>query len=147
MKKATSITQTLRFRGVLFLLVVGFILLFSACEKDHDHNHDVVDTEKPVINLSTPRVKDTFKNGDTIRIAGTVTDNESLHVLTVEIKNNATNAVLFTESPTVHDLLTYTLATRWKANVSMHTDATLTITAQDHDNNVSTKTTSIHIHP
>lgn len=133
----------------LALLAATVCLVFiSACKKDKepDDDHDPNDKTVPVLTIQSPTDLQMYNNGDTVWIKGTLTDN-SLHECYIALKNNADSSILFEQSPTVHDLTSYDINTFWKSSVKDHTNATLTITAQDHNSNVVTKTVAIHIMP
>jgi hypothetical protein len=131
-----------RFFSILLMaLILSFT--FVACDKEDD----MTDKDAPVIILTEPVDGGEFANGEEIHIEGTVTD-ESLHEFKIEIKNNSTGAVLFSESPTVHDKTSYDFHTHYEVNgITEHTEATLTIEVADHSDNITKKTLTVHLKP
>ncbi|MEZ4805821.1 MAG: hypothetical protein R2852_10140 [Bacteroidia bacterium] len=133
----------------LLAIVILSIFLIS-CDKKDDNTTtpatDNSDKDKPVITINTPTAMQIYNSGDTIRIKGMVTD-ASLHELLIKITKDSDGSELFSETPTVHDLKSYTIDTYWKSAVSGHTNATLVVLAEDHDSNVSSDTVHIHIMP
>jgi hypothetical protein len=129
------------------ILSLAFTQL-SSCKKEdeHDQTHEIGDTAKPTISITSPSSMQVYYNGDTVKISGLVSD-ASLHELLIKILKDSDNSVLFSETPTVHDLSTYTIKTNWKSQVSDHTNARLIVVAKDHSLNVGSDTVHIHIMP
>jgi hypothetical protein len=140
--------NTIKNTKLIALAIAGLSLtFFTACDKDDDHDHnDTSDKTAPAVTLTSPTSMQIFYSGDTVWIKGTVTD-QSLHEMVVSIKKKSDDAVLFTTTPTVHDLTTYNLNTFWKCAVSGHTDAYLEIVVEDHSSNKTTHKTDIHFMP
>lgn len=134
--------------NLALIAAAACLLAINACKKhdDHDDDHDPNDKTIPVLTIQSPTNMQMYNNGDTVWIKGTLTDN-SLHECYMVIKKNADSSILFEQSPTVHDLTSYDINAFWKSSVKDQTNATLTITAQDHNSNVVTKTVGIHIMP
>ncbi len=128
--------------------ILAATLSLNSCKKEEDdHGHDdSSDKDKPVIAMTSPTAMQVFYSGDTVRIKGVVTD-ESLHEMMIKIIKDSDGSVLFTETPTVHDLKIYNINTYWKSQVSDHTNARLIVLAEDHNANVSSDTVRIHIMP
>lgn len=134
-------------KSILNLLVLSLVLITACKKEEDDHDHvNTTDTEKPVVNISKPTAMQVFYSGDTVRINATATD-ASLHEMVIKITKDSDGSVLFQETPTVHDLTSYTIDTYWKSQVSDHTNATLVILAEDHSSNVGSDTVHIHIMP
>lgn len=129
------------------LPAIACSLMFCAsCKKDHDHDDDASDTEKPVISLTSPLDMSTYTSGDTVWIKGLVTD-KSLHELSITLKSDKNGAVLYSSEPVVHDFTSYTLNTCWKSMVTEKTNATLTVKAVDHHDNTASQMVSITLNP
>ena len=70
-------------------LLIAFALMgFIACSKNAG------DTEKPVINLTSPTANQQFTAGQTINITGSVSDNDAIHELHVIVTNKVTSTEL-----------------------------------------------------
>lgn len=119
-----------------FLLILSLLCVVS-CQKNS--------SDPPIVNIVTPLADDQFSNGQDIRIKGDVSDAVNLHALVIKITDDKTGAVLFSNTPEVHDLKTYTYDVTWKAKVSDWTDATVTVTAENHADIQTTKTIKIKI--
>jgi hypothetical protein len=128
------------------LIFLGLLAAFTAvsCEK-HDNDHEA-DTSKPVVSVTSPLDLAVYSNGDTIRIKGTMEDNE-MHEAVVSIMDDTTNAVLFSYAPYVHEKTSITIDTFWKATVSKKTKATLLMQAEDHASNLGSANRKITINP
>lgn len=121
------------------------IFTLSNCKKDKTDEEEN-DTTTPVVTLTAPNDMQMYNSGDTVFIKGSATDNE-MHEMLIELKDDSTNAVLFTKAPTVHDLSSYNINEAWKSSVSKHTNATLTVTVSDHASHEAKVTRKIHIMP
>lgn len=130
------------------IALIAALVSFNACKREEDdHGHDETsDRDKPEITITSPSSMQVYYSGDTVRIKGLVTD-ASLHEMIIKITKDSDGTVLFSETPTVHDMNMYTINTFWKSNVSDHTNARLIVVAQDHSSNISSDTVRIHIMP
>lgn len=142
-----SIMKNKNLKSILSVLLLGLVFV-TACKKeddDHDHNSGS-DTTKPAISLTSPTSMQMYNNGDTVKIRGMVTD-ASLHELLIKITRDSDGTVLFQETPTVHDLTSFSINSNWKSQVTDHTNATVVVLAEDHSSNVASDTLHIHIMP
>ncbi|MEY3242768.1 MAG: hypothetical protein RIR11_4207 [Bacteroidota bacterium] len=132
------------FKNTLLLAVLALSVSFVAC---HDHDKDEDDTVAPVVNITSPTA-DASISGE-VSIAGTVTDENSLHELTITITKDADGATLFTipaKETDVHDLTTYTIAKTWApTGITTETAVTLNAVAEDHGGNKTTKTVKFKV--
>lgn len=131
---------------ILFLAAAQLSSCKKEVDHDHQHNDDASDKVKPTVVISTPSSLQMYNNGDTIKIRGLVSD-ASLHELLIKIVKDSDNSVLYSETPTVHDLTSFTLNSNWKSAVSDHTNASVIVVAEDHNSNVGSDTVKIHIMP
>ncbi len=130
--------RTMKFLNIFTpFLLVSYLLLVISCHKTA--------TDLPTLTIASPLVDDQFTSGQVITIKGEAADAERLHELHIKITDNKTGAVLFLSDPTVHDLKSYAFNVTWTAKVSDWTDATVTITAINHDNQQALKTVKIKI--
>jgi Bacterial Ig domain len=120
------------------ILILSLLTTFS-CHKTS------TTTAPPTLSIAAPLGDDQFAGGQIIKISGQTADADGLHSLTIKITDDKTKAVLFTESPPVHDLKTYAFSVAWTAKVTDWTDATVTVTAINHDDLEVTKTIKIKI--
>ena len=118
-----------------FLLATSLICT-SACRKSQ---------EGPTVSITSPAVDDQFANDLVIKMKGDVSDKNQLHALTIKIADDKTGAVLFTKSPAVYNLTNYTFNESWAAKVTDWVDATVTVTAENHDGQTTTQTVKIKI--
>lgn len=109
-------------------------LFFLACKKD--------DGDGPVITINQPLATATFANGDTIHVQGTVTDDEGLHEVFVELVNTSDgDAVLWSAGGHTHDN-PYTFEGSYVVNVAANSGLELKVEATDETGN----TTEEHLH-
>ena len=139
-----ALSQT-TFINSAIILATAALLMLAACEKEH-HHHDDSDTAAPALSINSPTQMQVFNQGDTLFIKGTLSD-ASLHELSIRLTNDKDSSLLFSASPVVHGLSTYTLNSFWVCNVQDHTNATLRITAHDHSENKTEVLRAIHIMP
>ncbi len=107
--------------------------------------HKTSSSAPPTLTLTSPLVDDNFAGGQVITIKGETSDAVNLHALTIKITDDKTGTVLFSSTPTVHDIKTYTFNVTWTAKVSDWTDATVTVISENHDEMQTVKTVKIKI--
>ena len=120
----------------VFLLATSLIYT-SACRKES--------SAAPTVSIISPAADDQFANDLVIKMKGDVSDKNQLHALTIKITDDKTGAVLFTKSPSVYDLTNYTFNESWVAKVADWTDATVSVTAENHDGTTTTQKVKIKI--
>ena len=121
--------------ALIALLAIGAI----ACKKEDD-------SENPVITIFTPTTNQEFESADSVTISFKAEDSD-LHEVGFTITNTSDNAVLF-DFPAEHTHDNPLVFNKnYKIVVASHTDAKLTITAEDHNGNMSSKSVNFHIHP
>lgn len=130
--------RTMKFLNIFkTFLLISIVLIGFSCHKTAD--------SAPTLTIAAPLVDDQFANGQVITIKGDVADEVRLHELHIKITDDKTGAVLYSNEPTVHDLKSYAFNVAWTAKVSDWTDATVTITAENHDEQQTIKTVKIKI--
>jgi hypothetical protein len=77
-------------KTTISLIILFFILSGSSCSK----NKDKTDTTPPVITINNPLNGQTFTNGQTIPISGTVTDNVYIAEVHIHVTNINTGVLL-----------------------------------------------------
>lgn len=125
---------------VQFLSVVLALFTFSAgCSKDDDGNNNPTDSPA-VITTTVPAASTTYINGSILQVRGNVTDNNGLSTARVEIKNNATNAILYQQNQSTGNVTYYDLNWDWTVTgITSTVNATVKITVTDRYNNQVTK--------
>ena len=124
---------------ILLLLATISLSAFTACTKKDE------DTNKPLITISSPAAD--VSVAGTVSITGTVTD-ESLHELTITVTKDSDNTELFKATPEVHDLTSYNIAETWApSGIVAETPVTLTVTAEDHHENVASVVVKFKVKP
>jgi len=119
-------------KNILFIsgCMAAASLLFS-CKDEHLHN----DHEAPVISIASPVEDAVYAAGDTIRVQGTVSDNEDLHELLIQLRMGGT--VVYSETPEVHGLQSFGIDARFPVEGSMVPgSAHVIVIASDHSENV-----------
>lgn len=119
----------------------------SKAKKDDD-SCEYSDHESPMITINEPSLSmylmDTTSMQATIPISVDVSDNEGLHQVVITL----TNVTDGTEALHIHlhpDATTASVDTSYVATV-MHKDYTLTVTAEDHNENTATEEANTHVH-
>lgn len=124
---------------LLLVLLLGFTAV--ACHKHDDEN----DKNNPVITITSPAIDASISGA--VAIAGVVTD-ESLHELSIKITKDGDNSELFSATPEVHDLTSYTIAETWTpSGIAAETAVTLTVVAEDHHSNAISTTVKFKVKP
>ncbi|HEX6180033.1 MAG TPA: DUF4625 domain-containing protein [Chitinophagaceae bacterium] len=113
-------------RGIIILLAIATL---AACKKSASG-----DSEKPIINVTSPQANQQFNPGQVIQIMATVTDNSELHDVSLEITNKATSAILVHNHYHV-DLMTYNLNETYTAGAGI--TYKMKIGATDHSGNTA----------
>jgi hypothetical protein len=124
------------------LLMLALLLGFTAVAC---HKHDDDDSNNPVITITAPAIDASISGA--VTIAGLVTD-ESLHEMSIKVTKDSDNSELFSATPEVHDLTSYTIAEIWTpAGISAETAVTLTVVAEDHNSNAIATTVKFKVKP
>ena len=126
---------------ILFALFVS-VFAFNAC-KDDDDDHGT-DTTTPVLIIEEPAEGESI-SGE-VHIHGKATD-ESLHEMEIKVTQDSDDSELFKATPTVHDETEYHFDEHFTPTVAAETPVTLTITVEDHSDNVTTKTVKFKVKP
>ncbi len=128
----------MKFSHILIVFLLATSLIYtSACHKKSSTG--------PTVTITSPAADEQFANDLVIKMKGDVSDKDQLHALTIKITDDKTGAVLFTKSPKVYDLTTYTFNESWTAKVTDWVDATVSVTAENHDGTMTTQTVKIKI--
>lgn len=126
---------------LILISVFSALALFSACEKHKE------DANAPNISILNPTEGQVFKNGDTVRIKGTVSD-EELHEMELSVIKSNDTTVYFKASPYVHEKASYDLNEYFVVDkIADSTNAVLTVTAHDHHEHSTTKKVNLLLIP
>jgi hypothetical protein len=131
------------FKNTLLLAAIALSSTFVAC---HNHGEDENDTTAPVLTITSPSVDASVSGA--VSIAGTLTDEDSLHELSITVTKDADGATLFTpvKEIEVHDLTSFTIAETWTpTGITAETAVTLIVVAEDHGGNKTTKTVKFKV--
>jgi len=93
----------------LFSLTI-LIFILTSCSK----NNSIKDNEPPVITINTPVNNEVFNSGETVNIAGSITDGKKITEVHVHISNNTTGSLLI-------DIHRYPAITSYNLNESFQT--------------------------
>lgn len=118
------------------LLISIFSCFVFSCTKN-------TGPDEPVITLTTPTDTTTINAGDTIQIAGKISDNKDLHEFYLTIKNNNTDSVVAYENPYVHGAKTYSFDYFWITGDSAI--YTVTVKVLDHESHSTSKEVLLHV--
>jgi hypothetical protein len=141
------------------LFVIGLLFatfLMISCSKggispaDNDGGpHDIVptDTIAPQLQIYSPSANEEFANGQIINIRGKLTDDYGLYRGTVKLTNDANGNAVFYQAYEIHGLIQYDISVNYHVSVTSVTNYTLTISFEDHGNNIVTKTINIKARP
>ena len=72
-------------------LLISFIAAATGCSKSNNNDND---NQSPVVTITSPVNNSTVTGGQTVNIAGTITDNNRIAELHVHISNNTTGTLL-----------------------------------------------------
>lgn len=136
------------FKSNKILLASLFALLFTLLSACHDHDEDANDKTAPSVTITAPIDNASLSASTAVAIKGTVTDETGLHELTIIVTNDADGKELFKDTPSVHDKTSYDFNESYTpSGVAAAINATLTVIAEDHGSNVTTKTVKFVLKP
>lgn len=134
----------------------GIVVIMMYCSKGGDPADDgsggshVVtpsDIIPPVITIATPTANQVFSNGSNITISGRITDDLGLYRGTIKLVNDATGFSIVNQPYEIHGLLQYNYTLSQVITVQAATDFTVTVTFEDHGNNITSQTAKIRVNP
>lgn len=128
----------MKFRASFLYSITAIAMFAAGCSKDDDNT---TPADSPaVITTTVPAANTTYINGSILQVRGNVTDNNGLSTARVEIKNNATNAILYQQNQSTGNVTYYDLNWDWTVTgITSATNATVKITVTDRYNNQVTK--------
>ena len=134
--------------GRLLMPLMSLIVL-AACSKSNDDDHEINndDIVVPVIEIYTPTDNQVFSNGNTISVAGKVTDDKGLYRGTIKITDDTNGAVVKEQAYEIHGFLSYSFNLPHVTSVSIVTNYTVAVQFEDHGTNVSAKSVKVRVNP
>jgi hypothetical protein len=118
---------------ILICVVVLLASLMYSCSKKNG---------APIIVIAKPVSNDTIITPDTLTVQGVVTDDKSLHQMSIIILTSIGDTV-FQEQPYVHNLKTYSFKYDILITDTISGTYSLHVAAEDHDLAVSEKTLTV----
>lgn len=136
-----SIKSIVIFTSII-ISVFAISTVVSSCKKETEN-------KAPEIAVLEPSANDTvtISVDPELHVEFTATDDDGLHMLSVKIKT--ASATLFNDtSAMVHDLKSYNYHEHYSfSGISTLTPATVEITAEDHDEAMTTKSIQVYVRP
>jgi type 1 fimbria pilin len=125
---------------ILFLAFFS-LLAFASCHKHDDEG----DAQAPALTIEDPTEGESI-SGE-VHVHGKVTD-ASLHEMEIKVTKDSDGSEVFKATPTVHDKTEYDFDEHFTpSGLTAETPVTLTITVEDHNANVTTKTVKFKVKP
>ena len=121
------------------LLLMALASLWLGCHPPAEE-----DIAAPVITIGAPLAEATFRIGDTIRIAATITENDQLHLVAVNIFDQATGLQAFESFIHIHTER-LDLARNFVPPATDSTTYQLRLAALDHHGNESLEIRYFHV--
>ena len=108
------------------------LVLCIGCSKDEE----TTPPDSPsVITFTAPTAGTIFLNGTQLQVAGTVTDNQALSAVKVEIRNTSTGNILYQQNNPTGNVGFYGFTWNWTiSGITTQTNATVKVIATDRYN-------------
>lgn len=141
-----------------FLLLSLALLSFLACSKGATSSDDGSggggphvqaddDTTKPVLTILTPVNNQTYTNGSSISVTGTITDDLGLYRGSIRITNDVTSEILKEQLFEIHGVKNYNFSVAAPATVTVATGFTVSVFYEDHGLNSVSQTLKVLVNP
>jgi hypothetical protein len=111
------------------------------------HITNNADTTPPVVEIYTPTPDQVFSTGNTISVTGKVSDGDGLYRGSIRITNDATGSILKEQLYEIHGVLQYNFTVAYTPSVTAVSDYTVTVSYEDHGQNITSKTVKIKVNP
>ena len=111
------------------------------------HLNNPSDTISPVVEITTPLPDQVFATGSVINVTGKVTDGDGLYRGSIRVTDNVSGAVLKEQLYEIHGILQYNFNVSHTSSVTAVSDYTVTVSFEDHGQNVTTKQVKVKINP
>ncbi|MEI9911180.1 MAG: hypothetical protein WDO71_16830 [Bacteroidota bacterium] len=111
------------------------------------HLDNPSDTIPPVVKIDTPVADQVYTTGSVINVTGKVTDGDGLYRGSIRIINNASGALLKEQLYEIHGILQYDFNVSYTASVAVASDYTVTVSFEDHGQNVTSVSAKVKVNP
>ena len=106
-----------------------------------------IDTIAPALMINSPTSNQVFQSGNTINVAGVVSDDLGLFRGNIRITDDANGNVLKNQDYEIHYVLNYNYNISYVPTVMIPSNYTVTVYFQDHGYNTATKSVKIKVNP
>jgi hypothetical protein len=132
--------------GIRIPLLCLFVLsLAMSCKKDSDNGGQNLPTE---VVVQLPTAGQIVLNGTNLKVEGTVTDNNVIANVSVQIRNKATGAVLYSSSVSTASVTFYRYVFNWTVSgITASTVATVKVTGKDVGGGEAFKEVDVNLEP
>jgi len=126
------------------ILFLGCILIFTACEREADHNHS--NASEITLTINSPTTSQQFEAGDTVKITGVIDATEEMHGFEVHLTRLSDNSEVMNKAYGTH-AKHYDINESFINDGIVHSDMSLEIVAiTDHSGNKTSKKVQFHCH-
>ena len=130
--------------NIRYVLLLAIFPLAISCKKDNNGGQDLP-TE---VVIQMPTAGQIVLNGTNLRVEGTVTDNNVIGNVSVQIRNKTTGAVLYASSVPTASVTFVRYIFNWPVNgVTAQTIATVKVTGRDVGGGEAFKEVDITLEP
>ncbi len=132
--------------------IVAIVIFFAACSRGATSVEEPIhqflsnDSTFPVIQILTPANNQVFTSVANINVTGKVTDN-SLYQGSIQIINDANNALLKEQLYEIHGLQLYNFNIAYTATVAAQSNYSVIVTFDDHGGHTSADTVKVKVNP
>lgn len=115
-------------------LLPALLLLLLCCGCNKDEENTPPDMAS-VITFTTPTAGTIFLNGTQLQVTGTVTDDQALSAVKVEIRNASNGTILFQQNNPTGNVIFYGFTWNWNiTGITAQTNAIVKVIATDRYN-------------
>jgi predicted small secreted protein len=157
-KKNLKFTRMKRWFAAIYTGLAIMISL-AGCTKDgaggdvdggggnSSHLNNPSDTIPPVVKIDTPVADQVYTTGSVINVTGKVTDGDGLYRGSIRITNNVNDVVLKEQLYEIHGILQYDFNVSYTASVTVVSDYTVTVSFEDHGQNITSLSAKVKVNP
>jgi chitodextrinase len=142
------------YTGLAILIYLGGCTKGGADTGDVDggggnssHLDNPSDTTPPVVKINTPVADQVYTTGSVINVTGKVTDGDGLYRGSIRITNNVSGVVLKEQLYEIHGILQYDFNVSYTASVTVVSDYTVTVSFEDHGQNITSVSAKVKVNP
>lgn len=115
---------------ITYALVFFSVIALASCKKDSNNNPG--GNSDTVVVIDRPTAGQIIFNGANLAVEGTVTDNDVLANVSVQVRNKSTGAVLYSTQTTTASVSFYRYTYNWTVTgISTSLIATVKVTGRD----------------